>query len=351
MSEQSVTPWYALEGPDNDIVFSTKVRFARNLVNFDFLEKISTENSARIRSLFKDAFVKFDKEECFHPVNISNLDYTSLKLIMERGLFKEKALILDEAEIFMTSDGSTIPTVNIDDHYRIVSFSAGFNISEAYSKAVKVDSELQDYLQVAFSLDFGYLNSSVKDCGSGMKISVFLHLPAMAENDKMEELKIKLKNRGVLLKKYLPHFYFLQTTNSYDGSEVSQIQNFSAIVSEICTLERNARIHFYETKTSIVKDMLFKGIAVFKYGIFLNFEEGMRIISVLKLGKDLEIIKGIEDSDFLSLYYRIQGAHLGFVSDFSNINFEKDIDTKSLKINRLRALLFQEAFSKIEICG
>ena len=73
------------------------------------------------------------------------------------------------------------------------------------------------------------------------------------------------------------------------------------------------------------------------------------MIHSVKWGLDLNIIKGISDSELHALLYRIQEGHLGYVLKNGNFTFEEDIKNSTKKIERLRALILQESFEDIEI--
>ena len=90
-------------------------------------------------------------------------------------------------------------------------------------------------------------------------------------------------------------------------------------------------------------------MALAKSSFFISLREAIDIISGVKFGKDIGVFCGIEDSDLHALLYRVQEGHLEYVLDNGKFKFEKDIqDNRPRKIERLRALILQEAFENIE---
>ena len=80
----------------------------------------------------------------------------------------------------------------------------------------------------------------------------------------------------------------------------------------------------------------------------MQLRESISIISAVKWGLDSGILKGIEDSALCGLLYRVQNGHLEFLLRNGSFTFENDIkDRLPLKIERLRALMLQEAFEKV----
>ena len=78
--------------------------------------------------------------------------------------------------------------------------------------------------------------------------------------------------------------------------------------------------------------------------------ESVDIIGKLKWGKDVGLVHGIEDSDLCALLYRIQDGHLQFVLKNGAFHFPSDIaEQQALQIERLRAVILQEAFEHITL--
>ena len=104
-----------------------------------------------------------------------------------------------------------------------------------------------------------------------------------------------------------------------------------------------------ETRPTRVKDSVYRAIATLRYARLISRKEGLELISRIKWGINLGILSGIEHNELTALLYRIQNAHLLYVSRNGNLDFEKDIITEDAKIDRLRSLVMQEALSSVQI--
>ena len=63
----------------------------------------------------------------------------------------------------------------------------------------------------------------------------------------------------------------------------------------------------------------------------------------------MKLASGIEDSELYALLFRIQEGHLEYVLKNGSFTFEADVEgSKIKKEERLRAIIFQEAFSNIK---
>ena len=69
----------------------------------------------------------------------------------------------------------------------------------------------------------------------------------------------------------------------------------------------------------------------------------------MKFGLQCNFITGIEESILNSLIYKLKQNHLECLTQSYNFEFEKDIQhNRILQIQRLRAVILQEAIEKIQ---
>ena len=81
----------------------------------------------------------------------------------------------------------------------------------------------------------------------------------------------------------------------------------------------------------------------------VSFREGVELVSAIKWGHCLGILSGLTDGEIYSLLYRIQTAHLIFLSRQEELTFEDDVVTSVQKADRLRSIILQEAVSQVQL--
>lgn len=362
MSEHDT--WYACSGYENDVVLATKVKLSRNLANFPFPSKLKGGDGERIQSLVFDAFNHFEDGEDFQAIAVNRLDELSGRILQERGVLEAldvKAPSFKDSGVVLRTDGRVSCTVNIIDHVNLAAFAPGMNFDEAIRLAKDIDNGLQKKLQFAASYDFGYLTSRVEDAGSGMKLFARLHLPSLAAEKKISRLATELTALELsLTASYgsasgggaaLGYYYDISSINSQTGTEFDQLAQIASAVKKITETERNARNNCKENMKSFVKNHICRALALARASIFMPLREAVDIVGGVKWGLDIGFLEGANDSDLYALLYRIQEAHLEYVLKNGSLTFEKDIETTVMKNERLRALILQEAFQKIQIIG
>lgn len=366
-NNQNGLPWYGCEGPEIDIVVSTRVRFARNLANFPFPEYFRGDDSSRVQSLIFDSFAQLQNNDSslkFHAIETASLDSEGRSILEERGVLekirKQNGMdFLPETGVVMTLDGCCSTTINNSDHIKISYFQSGLSCRKCFDECYKIDAGLQNTLQFAASYDFGYLTAGLRGCGSGMKISSRIHIPSAVRCGKLNVITEIAKENGLAVNPAFPqlsqgsvagNFFVLETLSASTGSELDQIAVFESACKQIAETERKISREYADNKGTVIRNSVIRAYSIARFSLLVSLREAVDIISDLKIGLRIGFITGIEDSMLNGLLYRIQPGHLSYLLESGNFSFEEDIrDDQRAKIDRIRGLILQEAFEKISL--
>ena len=353
--------WYTYKGVQEDVVLSSSVQFSRNLANFPFPSRLRDKDGFRVQSIIFDAFNKIEDSDRYQAIAVSNLDSLGSKILKERGIFgsaSEKDINAENAGIILRTDGYVSCTVNIIDHVRLSSFISGLDFEAVMKKTQDIDEQLQRYVQFAASYDFGYLTALLMDAGSGIRLSLRAHLPSLSMLGSIKEISEEMLKDGIVcsapfgsgdISSSLGSYYDFSSINSQNGSEFDQTASIVSVGKRLVEKERTARQECISHYPSEIRNRLLRSLAVARSSLFVSIREAVDIINCVKWGIDLNIINGISDSELHALLYRIQEGHLGYVLKNGTFMFEEDVTDSVRKIERLRALILQEAFEDIQI--
>ncbi|MBQ4377788.1 MAG: hypothetical protein II821_01120 [Treponema sp.] len=352
--------WYAVNGPENDVVLSTRVRLARNLANFPFPSKFKDDDAFRVQTLVFDSFSHCSEPDRYQGVISQELDPLGAEILEERGVLDSKFAKENGSGIIVRTDGKISCEVNTIDHVRLASFVPGLDGDGAFSLAAKVDDELQNTLQFAADYNVGYLTSNLCDSGSGMKVSCRVHLPSLSFSGRLLDLFASLNSKeinvsdcfgaGNLPSSSLGFYYQVSTKIAGNGTELSQIAALVSAVKSLVENERRERSVVLRNRQTELRSKIYTSYSKVKFSSLLDLREAVEIISDIKWGKNLGFFTGIEDRELCALLYRIQNGHLQFFLNSRKFNFPKDIsENKELKTRYLRSLTLQESFEKISI--
>ncbi len=339
--------WFSKPGQEDDIVLSTRVRLVRNLDDFPFYRKMTEDDKIRVDSLIYDAF---NDLEDYSFCNYDKLTESEKSILQDNNIAGKKCTSI----ILNKNDNSISGLTNESDHLKISCFEAGLNCESAARKIYNLDEKLQQKLQFAASLDFGYLTSNLCDCGSGLKISLRLLIPSIILAEKLEDVKDMLeKNQLSMTKVYssqtLPkdsfanYIYDITTQNSLSGTELDQIASIKSNCMIILKMERKIRREFTDNNNTIILNFLrqkyFKALS----SLLLTYEEACDVISAIKWGTSLNLINGLSQNDLNALYFLETPSHLNYLCSNYDFSFEEDIkQNRFLEIERLRAIVLHQ---------
>ena len=90
--------------------------------------------------------------------------------------------------------------LNEEDHLRIQGIRSGFEMEPTWRMVDEIDDAIEGQVEYAFSAQFGYLTACPTNVGTGMRVSVMLHLPALAITRHIEKLFNAVAKMGLVVR-------------------------------------------------------------------------------------------------------------------------------------------------------
>ncbi len=356
----SLHTWYAQDGEDTDVVTSTRVRLARNLRDFQFPRTLKPEDKNRVESIVFDAFSHIPDGTKYQSFHTGNIEPLGRQILVERGVLTNDMMNKLDTGAVVRDDGRVTCTVNRKDHLHLADVMTGFCPQKVYDECADIDRQLQDYLLFSGDLDTGYHTANLRDAGTGLKISVQLHLPSLTQAGLHEKLFRSLIDQGFDVyacyatsplgnAKALGSWYRISTGSQWPLSETDLIAQVVQTTRNIIEIERKTRKDLENSMPTTIRDIVNRALATVKACRYVNLHEGIELVSSLKWAHDLGLVSGLKQTDFFVLLNRIQTAQLGFVIRTGNLEFEEDVVTEEQQIDRLRSLILQEAATSLKL--
>jgi protein arginine kinase len=315
--------WLRGVGPMHDVVISSRVRLARNLAGTPFLARCNDSQKTEIvRRLQADILAAKLSDEMFY-VDIAAASELDRQLLTERHLISRQHAEADHPRGVAISGNETVALmINEEDHLRMQVLRSGMQLNEAFDEINRIDDLLEAHVDFAFSSRFGYLTACPTNVGTGLRVSVMLHLPALKLSGEIDKAlraarDMQLAIRGMYGEGTDATGDFFQISNQVTlGKSESQIveEFLLTIVPELLQYERTTREALAKTNSVQVDDKIFRSLAVLKSARRIGTEEAMYLLSMLRLGVNLERIKGLDLKTVNELFLLIQPAHLQRIS-------------------------------------
>jgi protein arginine kinase len=242
---------------------------------------------------------------------------TKLSLVEKNLLSPEFVLDKNELGSILVNDEENVCImINEEDHLRIQVFCPGFDIVNTLNLAIEIDEKLGNVLGYAVSKKYGYLTSCPSNCGTGLRASVMLHLPALKITGSIEKVLHAVNNFGINIRgiygensKSLGDMFQISNEQTLGLSEQEIAENLRVIVEKIIKQERTARKYLSKNEI-MLEDKIYRSYGILANCRKISSSEILEILSNVKLGTDLVILKELTDFKVLKLYTLTKPANL-----------------------------------------
>lgn len=299
------------------LIMTSRVRLARNLKRIVFPHKLSIEQG---KGLVRQV------EEAFYSDAFSEGDYRTIKLWdtdkLTQTSYFEKHLISNnminnssKSAVILSNDYGDSIMINEEDHIRIQCIKTGYNLEEAFRAANRIDDQLEQNLDFAFDEKYGYLTACPTNVGTGMRASVMIHLPFIATDNKVEESLYALSKLGIAIRgifgegsKVEGSIYQISNQITLGISEQETLSNLKAVINKIIIHENRAREAAYKNYNYEIEDRAARSLGTLKSAVLLTASESLKLLSNVRLGIEMGIIKTLSTGTVDALIMEVQPA-------------------------------------------
>lgn len=313
--------WYLQSGKDSDVVTSTRIRFARNLQGFKF----NLKNPKDIEELKN----KIKENTCAIGYGLKYLelkdmdDITKMSLVEKNLISKDYALKNKTGAILINDEENICIIINDDDHLKVQVFSSGFELENTLNFAIELDKKIEEVLGYATNKKYGYLTSMPTNCGTGLKASVMVSLPALEKTRNIDKVFYNLSNFGINILE-LNNAFEISNKRTLGITEEDIIQNIKVVTEKLIEQERNARKFLDKDKISL-EDTIYRSYGLLTNCRKITLEETEKLLSNVKIGTDLGILPELTDSKIQKMYLYSKPANMQKYLGEQYEAFERDI--------------------------
>jgi len=191
--------WFEQNGPEGDVVISSRVRLARNLKDYNFSLKLDTPDAHKMIGEAAQKLRVLPEFKDFHEYHFDNLEEVQREAMKERHVISPFLLSQSVAGGFVSSNEDLSIMLNEEDHIRIQAYRAGMDMERAYEAADHIDDCIGAVLPYAYDTQYGYLTTCPSNVGTGMRVSYMCHLPALAWNNKIQGIAAEIGRFGLVM--------------------------------------------------------------------------------------------------------------------------------------------------------
>jgi protein arginine kinase len=297
---------------------SSRVRLARNLRDHSFPGWAKKPERVKVLEAVLPAVIAMPEMSDSFAEAMDNLTALDKQLLVERHLISREhaaknvgsGLVVNRAETFSVM-------INEEDHLRMQALRPGFQTREAWQAVDKLDSALEKKLNFAFDNELGYLTACPTNLGTGIRVSAMLHLPGLVLSEQINPIiqsvnKLGLAVRGLYGEgtEALGNVFQVSNQMTLGESETVIVERLEKVLSQIIEHEENARQTLMEKKPKVVFNHIGRAYGILANAHSISSKETMNLLSLLRLGVDMELFPGTQRSLVDELLLITQPAHL-----------------------------------------
>ncbi len=310
--------WLRGSGPESDIVISSRIRLARNLADFPFIRRCTEHDRSAIEKTVQEKLPRCEKLAGLIFMDVAEMELVDRQFLVERQLISRelaessgaRAVAIDGREQYSLM-------VNEEDHLRIQVMKSGLDLVNAWAQINEIDDLIESHVSYAFHDRLGYLTACPTNVGTGMRVSVMLHLPALVITRQIDKVfrslqKISLAVRGLYGEgsQAMGDFYQISNQITLGRSETELIKQVGDIVPVLIDYERRARNYLVRESQKDLHDHVSRAYGILCNAQTISSEETMHFLSRVRMGVNLGLIRDVEIPTINQLFIHTQPAHL-----------------------------------------
>jgi len=310
--------WLECDAPHANIIISTRTRLARNLTEYSFPNAAAREELEAVVCDVYNAIASSQQIGEAMFLDMQKLGKLERKFLVERRLISPPFAETGKPAMLVVGEDEYLSVmVNEEDHLRIQSIQPGLNVEEAWRLIAQLDDELGEHLRYSFTDQFGYLTACPTNTGTGMRVSLFVHLPALAILEEIEKVFHKLAPSEITVRGFygegtevVGNIFQISNQLTLGRTDDSIVRRMEEVGQKLLTLETDARERLLDDQVVQIHDKVYRAIGILKYARLLTSLELLNLLSFLRLGFDLGILKNADRSFLNELMVTLQPAHM-----------------------------------------
>jgi protein arginine kinase len=314
-----VGAWLEPDGPHSDVVVSSRIRLARNLAGYPFLTRADDDTRRKIFRLLADCIGDMDLGPDSMLVDMEDTEELNRQVLVERHLIsKQHAEGEGSRGVAIGSGERRALMLNEEDHLRIQVLRSGLQLSTLYEEVCQIDDALSQCVDFAFDQRFGYLTACPTNVGTGIRVSVMLHLPALKLTNQLEKMfraakELRLAVRGLYGEgtDAIGDFFQISNQTTLGKTEEDIVEHFgSDIIPKFVQYEIAAREAMLKERVSLLDDKVWRALGTLENARTISSDESLFLLSHVRMGVSMGRCKNVDLRKINEMMLRTQPAHL-----------------------------------------
>jgi protein arginine kinase len=340
-----------IDAPDMDngsdtITLMSSVRVRRNIDGFPFPVKCGRSELYDAAALVLGSIGRSETWEGCDFRMIDNLDTMSRNLLLEIRVITPLLINGGPGRFLLRDgDGKMSCMVNEEDHVSVSVMKTGLDPSSA----LKTFEEMEASIDINFARDsvLGYLTADPSYVGTGLTVSVLLHLPALDMLGEMPRIcdsfirdwkKLTLSRFFSDRENGCGSFYLISNRVTLAAAPADIVNKVTDSAHSLSSKELFARHKIRSSKNGETADKFWRAWGILRHARRLSFGDAVNMLSLIKLGSDMGILPYISNREWKRMVLGAQKYHMYITG--------QDIIREQTEETWLRAAIFRRFIEK-----
>lgn len=312
--------WYIDVGPESDVVLSCRIRLARNFSEYPYPHRSDTDTLRKVMNRVVEAVMtgNSNMSQQFRFVDFTNLPAVDRQVLMEKHLVSKE---LAESKIacgaIISASENISIMINEEDHLRIQCLGAGLQLETLWGLADQLDNLLSESIPYAYDSKIGYLTACPTNIGTAIRASAMLHLPALVMTGYIKGLLESVTKLGVAVRgmygentEASGNIFQISNQVTLGRSESEIISGVRNLAEQIVTQERTLRRELLTQNGVRLEDRIHRSYGTLRSARILSSEEALKRLSDVRLGVNLGLLPGMDETRLNELMLDIQPGNI-----------------------------------------
>jgi protein arginine kinase len=300
-------------------VISSRIRLARNVKGYVFGSCLTDSDQRQLLNKLKDVLLNIDAGANLFYVDVDLASTAERELLAERHLISRRhAQGKGPRGVVIGGDETFTAMVNEEDHLRMQVYAAGLQLNACWERIDAIDDQIEKQVEYAFDNRLGYLTACPTNLGTGIRVSVMLHLPALKMTGQIDKLIAAGRDTDMAIRglfgegtEAIGDFFQLSNQVTLGVSETDVVDLFTAqLIPQIVNYEKEARQTLMQKKPRILEDKIKRAMGILGNACLISSQEALFLLSQVRLGINLGRIQDIDIKTVNELFTLTQPAHL-----------------------------------------
>lgn len=311
-------PW---NGNENNIWLGSTVTLMRNLEKFKFPGKLASDKRKQIIALINRDLLGSDQLKGPKLIKAEEMSPVAKEFLVEHFMTSESFHQAQAGEAFVLDEtGEFLAVLNLRDHLMLQWIDTREELEATWERLFKIETDLTKSVNFAFSSKFGFLTSDPTQCGTGLIVHIFLHLPGLIYTDRLEEILQTNKDEGIEQtglqgdpNEIIGDVVAFHNSYTLGVTEENILSSLRTLATKLMMEEKSARTFLkqeHDAEISDLKDKVSRAFAILLHSYQIEAIEALQALSLVKLGLELGWLNGVSQRTLNEMFFSIRRAHL-----------------------------------------